>query len=212
MDCGTGARHGAYANRYALADHYFSSILGPSFPAHLALTQGSTNHVIDNPSKEASRQTSAHWGCDAGPRVTVRAFINAAVRRVRPCFNSRTRGPGFLVLLRAPGGPERLRVVGVRRHQAHSLPAYWWRNVLPPANFASDVKNGTLASINWVVPPFAVSEHPASSECQGENWTVDQVNAIMNSPYWWNTVIILTWDDFGGFYDDVPPPQENPYQ
>ena len=50
------------------------------------------------------------------------------------------------------------------------------------------------------------------SECVGENWTVQQVNAIMKSPYWKDTAIILTWDDYGGFYDHVPPPKKNLYE
>jgi phospholipase C len=42
--------------------------------------------------------------------------------------------------------------------------------------------------------------------CAGENWTVQHVNAIMHSKYWPSTAIIVVWDDFGGFYDHVPPP------
>ena len=42
--------------------------------------------------------------------------------------------------------------------------------------------------------------------CAGENWTVEHINAIMRSKYWKNTAIFLTYDDFGGFYDHVPPP------
>jgi phospholipase C len=41
--------------------------------------------------------------------------------------------------------------------------------------------------------------------CVGENWTVQQMNAIMQSPAWPSTVIVLTWDDYGGYYDHVPP-------
>ena len=44
------------------------------------------------------------------------------------------------------------------------------------------------------------------SACAGENWTVQQINAIMQGPLWPTTAIVLTWDDFGGFYDHVPPP------
>jgi phospholipase C len=40
----------------------------------------------------------------------------------------------------------------------------------------------------------------------GENWTVAQLNALMNGPDWNSTVVFLTWDDFGGFYDHVAPP------
>ena len=43
------------------------------------------------------------------------------------------------------------------------------------------------------------------------NWVRHVVNAIMSSPYWNSTAIILTWDDYGGFYDHVPPPQIDKY-
>src|SRR5205807_6998831 len=50
------------------------------------------------------------------------------------------------------------------------------------------------------------SEHPVSSSCLGENWTVQQINAIMQGPLWNSTAIFVTWDDAGNFYDHVPPP------
>jgi phospholipase C len=45
------------------------------------------------------------------------------------------------------------------------------------------------------------------SICTGENWTVQMIDAVMRSKYWPSTAIVLTWDDFGGFYDHVPPPK-----
>ena len=53
---------------------------------------------------------------------------------------------------------------------------------------------------------FVPSEHPPYSSCVGENWTGQQINAIMQGPDWDSTAIFVTWDDFGGFYDHVPPP------
>lgn len=43
--------------------------------------------------------------------------------------------------------------------------------------------------------------------CEGENWTVSILNALMQGPAWASTAVFITWDDFGGFYDHVPPPQ-----
>jgi phospholipase C len=42
--------------------------------------------------------------------------------------------------------------------------------------------------------------------CEGENWTTEYLNAVMESKYWPNTAIVIVWDDFGGFYDHVVPP------
>ena len=61
--------------------------------------------------------------------------------------------------------------------------------------------------MSWLVVSADKSEHPPASVCVGENWTVQQLNAVMQGPDWKSTAVFLTWDDFGGFYDHVPPPQ-----
>ena len=45
-----------------------------------------------------------------------------------------------------------------------------------------------------------------SQAAGGPSWVAAIVNAIGNSPYWSNTAIIIVWDDWGGWYDHVPPP------
>jgi phospholipase C len=83
----------------------------------------------------------------------------------------------------------------------------WAEHVVPTSDFVTDAQNGTLPAMSWVVMNSGVSEHPPASVCRGENWTVDQINAVMQGPDWDSTAIFLTWDDFGGFYDHEPPPQ-----
>ncbi|HEV2373741.1 MAG TPA: alkaline phosphatase family protein [Streptosporangiaceae bacterium] len=74
-------------------------------------------------------------------------------------------------------------------------------------------KQGTLPSVSWVVPSQPNSEHPPASIHQGQAYTTAIINAIMKSPDWNSTAIFLNWDDWGGFYDGVKPPQvdENGY-
>jgi phospholipase C len=73
---------------------------------------------------------------------------------------------------------------------------------------ASDISAGKLASVVWVMPPTdSDSEHPPYDIRLGQRWVVSTVNAIMQSPYWNSTAIFLTWDDYGGWYDHVAPPQ-----
>jgi phospholipase C len=60
--------------------------------------------------------------------------------------------------------------------------------------------------VTWITPRFELSEHPEYSFCHGENWSTEVIDAIMRSPMWKDTAIFLTWDDYGGFYDHVPPP------
>ena len=83
-----------------------------------------------------------------------------------------------------------------------------WRNVTRPEAFVRDVQRNDLPEVSWLVPPEGLNEHPGlrSSVCDGENWTVQQVNALMQSEAWESTALVIVWDDFGGFYDHVPPP------
>lgn len=94
-----------------------------------------------------------------------------------------------------------------------------WRSIFPtPVNTAhfrvpektilQDVAgpSGTLANVTWVLPgPFS-SDHPGVplGSC-GPNWVARVVNAIGTSKYWNSTAIFIFWDDWGGFYDHVPP-------
>ena len=89
--------------------------------------------------------------------------------------------------------------------------AMWAQHVVPWTQFVTDAAAGTLPAVSWVVTDGATSEHPPDSTCAGENETVTQLNALMQGPDWSSTVVFLTWDDFGGFYDHVPPPSVDQY-
>ena len=67
-------------------------------------------------------------------------------------------------------------------------------------------KAGTLPSVTWITPSGADSEHPPSSVHQGQAYVTALINAAMKSPDWNSTAIFLSWDDWGGFYDNVMPP------
>ena len=70
-----------------------------------------------------------------------------------------------------------------------------------------DIRQDALPPVTWITPRFELSEHPEYNFCYGENWSTKVINAIMRSDLWKDTAIFLTWDDYGGFYDHVPPPQ-----
>jgi len=87
------------------------------------------------------------------------------------------------------------------------------RAVLPqfvPLNrLFTDIQNGDVAQVTYVDPADSstISEHPAQNVSLGESWTKDLVGLIMLSAVWSSTAIFLTWDESGGYYDHVPPPQ-----
>ncbi len=80
-------------------------------------------------------------------------------------------------------------------------------NVTDVTNFYKDAMKGTLPAVSWITPNGSNSEHPPARLSDGQAWTASLINAVMQSPEWDSTVILLSWDDWGGFYDHVPPPQ-----
>jgi phospholipase C len=79
-------------------------------------------------------------------------------------------------------------------------------NIQPLGDFLSAAKAGTLPSVSWIVPSSADSEHPPASVHTGQAYTTALINAVMESKDWDSTAIFLSWDDWGGFYDNVVPP------
>jgi phospholipase C len=79
-------------------------------------------------------------------------------------------------------------------------------NVQPLVSYLNAAKKGTLPSVSWIVPSGDDSEHPPSSVHQGQAYVTALINAAMKSPDWNSTAIFLSWDDWGGFYDNVVPP------
>jgi phospholipase C len=81
-------------------------------------------------------------------------------------------------------------------------------NLIESTQFVPDVRSGDLPSVAWVMPETDLSsEHAPYNITLGESAVVSEINALMSSPYWNSTAIFLTWDDWGGWYDHVPPPQ-----
>jgi len=79
-------------------------------------------------------------------------------------------------------------------------------HIRPTAEFFSSLKNGTLPALSWIIPENDTSDHPPISIRAGQAYVTGLINAIMLSPDWSSTVILLAWDDWGGFYDHVVPP------
>jgi len=62
--------------------------------------------------------------------------------------------------------------------------------------------------VTYVVPEGENSDHAQGGEATGPAWVASVVDAIGNSSFWNSTAIFVTWDDWGGWYDHVPPPQK----
>ena len=95
-----------------------------------------------------------------------------------------------------------------------------WNNNVEPyietknnlAPFLKDLQNCNLAQVTWVVPDGRWSDHPSENIGLGPDYVANIVNAVggtgpptNNCGFWSNTVILIVWDDWGGWYDHVNP-------
>ena len=202
-----------WAKEYVLFDRFFASAHGPSFPNHLYTIAAQSGGAVDNPLRNGVASYS--WGCDLPEKAVVQVIDSEGdVEFVPPCFDFLTEGD----LLRRAGIPWAYYAAeedqrghiwsaysSIRRYREH--PERWQRHMFPVDRVVQDIEAGRLPAVTWITPRFELSEHPEYSFCHGENWSTEVINAIMNSPMWEDTAIFLTWDDYGGFYDHVPPPQ-----
>jgi phospholipase C len=201
----------AYAQNFVLSDMMFSGIPSGTFPNHLYAVANDSDGTFTTP----GTASNGDWGCDAPMSVTVAQALpsNGVVNQIYPCFSYTTladelQAAGISWKYYAP--PK-----GVNGYSYSTLNSFsqfrdtslWTTNVVDYDNFASDVASGNLPAVSWLSPGRIQSEHPPQDFCEGEGWTVTQLNAIMaNSALWNSTVVFITWDDFGGFYDHIYPP------
>ncbi|MBV8941859.1 MAG: hypothetical protein JO240_09015 [Solirubrobacterales bacterium] len=73
--------------------------------------------------------------------------------------------------------------------------------------FFAAARAGRLPAVSWIVPNDLVSEHPLHLVSAGQTYVTGLINTIMAGPQWNSTAIFLSWDDWGGFYDQVVPPR-----
>ncbi len=78
------------------------------------------------------------------------------------------------------------------------------------SEYFEDLKNGTLPAVAYIVPVGA-SEHPPGSITVGQRFVRNLIQALMQSEAWYSSALLVTYDDWGGWYDHVPPPQVDDY-
>jgi len=84
----------------------------------------------------------------------------------------------------------------------------WTHNVIsPPSTILNDAASGRLPAVSWVIPDAGDSDHTGEGRDDGPSWVSSVVNAVGESSNWSSTAIVVLWDDWGGWYDNAPPPQ-----
>ncbi|HEX9822968.1 MAG TPA: alkaline phosphatase family protein [Actinomycetota bacterium] len=207
-----------WAREFVLCDNLFASVAGPSHPNHLAFIAGTGAGAIDNPENIAVGQVDGEqvksWGIDAyGEGVFVLVedergnLTKHSTRFDIPTVGEQLTDLGVDWVSYAPEPSQAgyiwnsytaiPNVFETELYQAHSAFV---------DDLFTDIRAGALPPVTWVVPRFQLSDHPPFSTCFAHNWVTGIVNGIMKSPMWKETAIFITWDEWGGFYDHVPPP------
>jgi len=172
-----------YAKQYTLCDNYFTDVAGPSTPNHLMLITADST-LIDNP--------PTNYRKNPGP----------------PMFD----GPSL---------PQALDAAGLTwanyNGYAFEFVKYTAGKKRPWQQFTTDAVAGKLPSVSWLYSDEALSEHPADTAAQraadqgdvskGSLWTKSQVDAIVAAGLWPKVAVFITWDDWGGWWDHVTPPE-----
>jgi phospholipase C len=227
------------AEQYTFADRMFQTNQGPSFPAHQfiisgtsAPSVGSNLFAAENPLGVPQPVNNA--GCTAPPAETV-AMIDptgSEATTMYPCFEHPTLtdefnnskitwryyAPSAGSIWTAPNAIQHMCGPNASPPNATACTGSDWTNnvVLAttqnPVPVLNDIANGTLATVSWVIPNGKESDHALSNDGSGPSYVASIVNAIGSSSYWSNTAIILTWDDWGGWYDHVAPKVINSYE
>jgi phospholipase C len=199
------------AKRYVLTDHMFTTQGSDSFTAHQDLIAGGTEigsneSIVDTPS-------ASPWGCDAPPgtytSLVSRSGAPAWGKGPFPCFTYAT----LAELLDRKNVTWRYYATFPKTNwnafeaiRSIRYGSRWSKNVSTPQKaIFNDISDGTLAAVSWVIPTADYSDHPGEPRDYGPDWIGSVVNAIGESGYWKSTAIFIVWDDWGGFYDHVPP-------
>ena len=202
-----------WAKDNVLSDNYFSAEMGPSYANHFYAISGQSAGVHDNPVRPAGLH-SLTWGCDAPKQEKVRVVDgHGGASWEHPCFeiptigdrlNKQGVGWSYYAATKDQIGYIWSQYSSVR-HIFYSQ--QWDQHVLPVDDVTTDIKTQGLADVTYIMPRMELSDHPDFNFCHGENWATSVINQIMASPDWDSTAIFLTWDEWGGFYDHVKPPQ-----
>ena len=197
------------AAQYVLADDMFASNIDMSFASHQYIIAGQANSAVDIP-------LVAPWGCGGGLNDTVTTLEQDRSYGPTefPCFDSTTLADE----IDAASLSWRYYASGSTSPSSYIWSAFqaishvyngpeWTTNVISPqSQFLTDVAGGKLATVTWIVPTCANSDHLGCLSDTGPEWVASLVNAVGESSFWPNTTIFVMWDEWGGWYDHVAPP------
>jgi phospholipase C len=227
----------ALAEHFTLADRFFSSIYGPTGVEHMWVIASQSDRFVDmerqgqygtgeprerclDPAERAysfkvltEKQEDEAFRLEEIPAIV--PLTSRYWTERWPCSDIKIL-PDLLEARDISwkyyqGGHSQMKVMDGIEHVRFGP---MWEKVVDNEEFLPDLEKAELPQVSWLIPPDGLNDHPRggrASMCEGENWTVEILNALQESPYWEETAVVLTWDDFGGFYDHVAPPHVDLY-
>jgi len=225
------------AEQYTFGDRMFQTNQGPSFPAHQFIISGTsaptaTSKLFVAENAQGIVNADYDTGCTSPPAEFVYLIdpYGAQSSTMYPCFEHpaltdeldakniswRYYTPSAGSLWTAPNAIQHLCGPNATPPNATACTSSDWANNVVfyttqnPAPILTDIANSQLPEVSWVIPAGTNSDHAGSTaNIGGPDWVASIVNAIGNSSYWSDTAILITWDDWGGWYDHVVPPVIN---
>jgi len=203
------------ARTFPVADHWFCSCLGPTFPNRRFLIAGTAHGLIDDLPWDLIDYPEAGTIFD---KLSTHDISWVNYHNVRPAgaIIKRALGTRGLIVLRRlaqlgrwlPGVLNAER--GNKSFTADLYPlglARYIRHTGTIQRFLSDATAGTLPAVSIVDPDFgSFSEENPQDISHGESFAADVINAVLRGPAWESTLLIWFYDEHGGYYDHMPPP------
>jgi phospholipase C len=203
------------ARTFPLADHWFCSCLGPTFPNRRFLISGTAHGLIDDLPWDVVDYPEAGTIFDA---LTTNGISWINYHNVRPVLVllKRLLGGRVLTAVRRLAQVGRWlpavlnRALGNKSFTADVYPLGLARCVLhlrTVQRFFADADAGSLPDVSIVDPDFGeFSEENPQDIARGESFAAEVINRVMHGPAWPHTLLIWLYDEHGGYYDHVPPP------
>jgi phospholipase C len=192
-----------YAEQFSLDVNFYSSILSYSWPEHL--------YMVAADSVSTCKNQIGPFQCNVAHNLTMSTIVDelnasgitwkyyqGGWKDTQQCTNVSSMGAPESFWNVLPDWPR----IEYSQKTCHNIQNF--------KDLYSDLNAGYLPQVSFITPNLTVSDHadPYVSRQQSEQYIASIVDGIESSPQLWNsTAIFLTWDDFGGLYDSVAPPQ-----
>jgi phospholipase C len=207
------------AKTFPLADHWFCSCLGPTFPNRRFLIAGTAHGLVDDLPFELVDYPPAGTIFDMLTKHGISWVNYHYVSRASIVLKRALGGRGLVALRRFVSLGRWFPPLVSAERGNKSFTADVYPLGLAPCllhlrsadQFFAAADSGTLPSFSIVDPDFdAFSEENPQEIRNGESFAAEVINRVMYGQGWPGTLLIWVYDEHGGYYDHVPPPAAPP--